>query len=149
MVCLIAFGGLAYVARDGVWSLLGGLAGRVSKFGMVGRQPRIGPVMTIQAIDDQEFQIRWDTGSPAMQQARSAVLAIVDGGVVQRIPLDGPHLRAGAFTFRKHSARVDFRLTIVTADGNSVEAATIFLGPPSMAEEEPAPANAGAATLAR
>jgi hypothetical protein len=122
MVCLaVALGGLAYVARDAAWPLLGGLVGRVS--------PGIGPAMTITAIDDQEFQIRWDTGSPAIREARSAVLAIMDGGVAQRIPLDMRHLQDGAFAFRKHSARVDARLTIVTADGNSVEAATIFLGP--------------------
>jgi hypothetical protein len=72
----------------------------------------------------------------------------VDGGVAQRIPLDGPQLQAGAFTFRKHSARTDFRLTIVTAEGSSVEAATTFLGPLSMAAGEPASTNAGAFTLA-
>jgi proteasome lid subunit RPN8/RPN11 len=147
MVCLaLALGGLVYVARDAVSPLISGLAGRLSPSG--GPAPRIGPAMTIKAIDDQEFQIRWDTGSPAVQEARSAVLAIVDGGMAQRIPLDGPHLQAGAFTFRKHSVRLDFRLTIVTAEGGSVEAATTFLGPLSMAEGEPAPANAGAATLA-
>jgi hypothetical protein len=123
MVCLaVALGGLTYLARDAVWPLLGGLAGRVS--------PGIGPTMTINAIDDQEFEIRWDTGSPAIREARSAVLAIMDGGVAQRIPLDRPQLQKGAFAFRKHSARVDARLTIVTADGNSVEAATMLLGLP-------------------
>ena len=146
MVCLIAPGGLAYVARDAVLPWISGLAGRVSPSG--DPDPRIGPAMTIKAIDDQEFQIRWETGSPAIQEARSAVLAIVDGGVAQRIPLDGPQLQAGAFTFRKHSARTDFRLTIVTAEGSSVEAATTFLGPLSMAAGEPASANAGAFTLA-
>jgi proteasome lid subunit RPN8/RPN11 len=150
MVCLaLALGGLAYAARDAVLPRIGGLAGRISKSRVVGRPPRIGPAMTIKAMDDQEFQIRWDTGSPAIREARSAVLAIVDGGVAQRIPLDGPQLRAGAFTFRKHSARTDFRLTIVTADGGSVEAATMLLVPPSMAEEEHTSANASAAPLAR
>jgi proteasome lid subunit RPN8/RPN11 len=145
MVCLIAPGGLAYVARDAVLPWISGLAGRVSSSS--GLAPRIGPAMTIKAIDDQEFQIRWDTGSPAIQEARSAVLAIVDAGVAQRIPLDRPHLQAGAFTFRKHSARMDFRLTIVTAEGSSVEAATTFLGPPPRVEA-PAPENGSAATLA-
>jgi proteasome lid subunit RPN8/RPN11 len=142
----VALGGLVYVARDAVFPLISGLAGRVSPSG--GPAPRIGPALTIKAIDDQEFQIRWDTGSPAIQEARSAVLAIVDGGEAQRIPLDGPQLQSGAFAFRKHSTRMDFRLTIVTAEGSSVEAATTFLGPLSMAGE-PAPANAGAVTLAR
>jgi len=146
MMYLVALGGLAYVAHDAVLPWISGLAGRVSPSG--GRAPRIGPAMTIKAIDDQEFQVRWDTGSPAIQEARSAVLAIVDGGVAQRIPLDGLQLQAGAFTFRKHSARMDFRLTIVTAEGSSVEAATTFLGSLSMAAGEPAPANAGTVTLA-
>jgi proteasome lid subunit RPN8/RPN11 len=145
----LALGGLAYTARDAVLPRIGGLAGRISKSRAVSRSPRIGPALTVKAIDDQECQIRWDTGSPALQKARSAVLAIVRGGVAQRIPLDGPNLRAGAFTFRKYSARMDFRLTIVTADGGSVEAATMLLVPPSMAEEEHTTANAGAAPLAR
>ena len=85
--------------------------------------------MTISAIDDEEFQIQWDTGSPSIQEVRSAAPAIVDGGVAQHIPLDAAHLQAGVFTFRKHSARMDFRLTIITAKGNSVEGATTFLGP--------------------
>jgi proteasome lid subunit RPN8/RPN11 len=146
MVCLaFALGGLAYVARDAVLPWISGIAGRVSSSG--GPVPEIGPAMTIKAIDDQEFQIRWDIGSPAIQGALSAVLAIVDGGVAERIPLDAAHLQAGAFTFRKHSARMDFKLTIVTAEG-SVEAATTFLGPLSMAVGEPASANAGSVTLA-
>lgn len=147
MMCLVALGGLVYVVRDAVLPWISGLASRVSPSG--GPVPRIGPALTIKAIDDQEFQIRWVTGSPAIQEARSAVLAIVDGGVAQRIPLDGPQLQSGAFAFRKHSARMDFRLTIVTAEGSSVEAATTFLGPLPMAEGEPAPANASAVTLAR
>jgi hypothetical protein len=142
----LTLGGLAYLARDAVLPWISRIARRVSPSG--GSGPRIGPSMTIKAIDDQEFQIRWDTGSPAIQEARSAVLAIVDGGIAQRIPLDAAHLQAGAFTFRKHSARMDFSLTIVTAEGSSVEAATTFLGPFSMAVGEPASANAGAATLA-
>jgi hypothetical protein len=111
----LALGGLAYVARDALLPWISGLAGRVSPSG--DPDPRIGPAMTIKAIDDQEFQIRWETGSPAIQEARSAVLAIVDSGVAQRIPLDGPHLQAAAFTFKKHSARMDFRLTIILAFG--------------------------------
>jgi hypothetical protein len=123
MMCLaVAFGGLVYVARDAGFPLISKLAGRVS--------PGIGPTMTINAIGDQEFQIRWDTGSPAIREARSAVLAIVDGGVAQRIPLDRPHLQNGAFAFRKHGARLDARLTIVTVNGNSVEGATMLLGLP-------------------
>ena len=142
----LALGGLAYVARDALLPWISWIAGRVSPSG--GPVVGIGPAMTIKAIDDQEFQIRWDTGSPAIREARSAVLAIVDGGVAQRIPLDAAHLQAGALTFRKHSARMDFRLTIVTAEGRSVEAATTFLGPVSMAVGEPASANAGVVTLA-
>jgi hypothetical protein len=85
--------------------------------------------MTISAIDDEEFQIQWDTGSPSIQEARSAALTIVDGGVAQHIPVDAAHLQSGAFTFRKHSARMDCRLTIVMAKRNSVEGATTFLAP--------------------
>src|SRR5262249_10169229 len=73
----LALGWIAYVPRDAVLTWITRLAGRVSPSG--GPAPRIGPAMTIGAIDDQEFQVRWDIGSPAIQEARSAVLAIVDG----------------------------------------------------------------------
>jgi hypothetical protein len=106
--------------------------------------------MSINAIDDLgQLQIRWDTSSPAVQEARSAVLAIVDGGPPQRIPLDGPHLEAGVFTYKRHGARVDARLTILTSEGSSLEAATTFLGPPAPAELEPVPAVGSAAVLAK
>ena len=105
--------------------------------------------MTINAVDGQKFQIRWDTGSPVIKEARSAVLAIVDGGPPQRIPLDGPQIGAGTFTYKEPGARVDARLTIVTAEGGFVEAATTFLGLPAMAEGERVLANTGAAALAR
>jgi hypothetical protein len=151
MLCLaIALGGFAFVARDAVLPYIGAFAGRVLTSPAAGPPPRIGPAMSINAIDNLgQLQIRWDTGSHAVQAARSAVLSIVDGGPPQRIPLDGPHLEAGVFTYKKHGARVDARLTIFTSEGSSVEAATTFLGPPSVAEPEPAPSNAPAAALAK
>jgi hypothetical protein len=150
MVCgAVVLGGLAFVARDAVLPLIGGIAGRVSTSREGVPAPKIGPVMTINAVDDQKFQIRWHTGSLVIKEARSAVLAIVDGGPPQRIPLDGPQLGAGMFTYKEPGARVDARLTIVTAEGGFVEAATTFLGLPAMAEGERVLANTGAAALAR
>jgi len=143
-VCLavVALVALAFVARNAV-AWIGGRSGRVLTSTASGPS-RIGPAMSINAIDPQgQVQIRWDTSSQAVLEARSAVLAIVDGGSVQRIALDVPHLRSGAFTYVRQGPRVDARLTILTSDASSVEAATTFLGAP-----QATPAEAGAANLA-
>jgi proteasome lid subunit RPN8/RPN11 len=146
----IALGGFAFVARDAVLPSFRAFASRVSTSPRGSPPLRIGPAMSINAVDNfGQLQIRWDTSSPSVQAARSAVLSIVDGGTPQRIPLDGPHLEAGAFTYKRRGARVDARLTILTAEGSSVEAATTFLGPPTVAEVEPAPSNAPVGALAK
>jgi hypothetical protein len=106
--------------------------------------------MSINAIDDLgQLQIRWDTSSPAVRAARSAVLSIMDGGPPETIPLDRPHLQTGVFTYKRHGARVDARLTILTVEGGSLDAATTFLGPPLPADFEPIPAKGSAAALAK
>lgn len=140
IVCLVlvALGTLAFVERDAVVASIGGLASRVVASREAGQSPGIGPAMSINADYEGQLEIRWDTSSPALQAPRSAVLSIVDGGSVQRLPLDGAHLHAGAVTYTKHGVRVDARLTIVTAEGTSIEAATTFLGAPTPTEEEKA-----------
>jgi hypothetical protein len=147
--CLaIAFGALAFGAGDAVLPLIRNFARRFTTTRAASPQARIGPAMSINAIDALgQVQIRWNTSSSAIQAARSAVLSIVDGGPPQSIPLDGPHLQAGAFTYKRHGTRVDARLTLVTAGGSSVETSTTFLGPPTV-EAEPAPVHVGAGALA-
>jgi proteasome lid subunit RPN8/RPN11 len=151
MLCLaIALGGFAFVARDAVSHSLRAFTRRASTSRAASLPLRIGPAMSINAVDTfGQLQIRWDTSSPSVQAARSGVLSIVDGGPPQRIPLDGPHVQAGTFTYKRNGARVDARLSILTAEGSSVEAATTFLGPPPVEEAEPAPAKAPAGSLAK
>ena len=106
--------------------------------------------MSINAVDDLgQLQIRWDTSSPSIRAAQSGILSIVDGGPPQRIPLDRPQVQAGTFTYKRTGARVDARLTILMADGSSVDAATTFLGPPVIEEAESAASNAPPAVLAK
>jgi proteasome lid subunit RPN8/RPN11 len=98
---------------------------------------------------DGQLQIRWDTGSRAVEKARSAVLLLSDGGQQQRIALDAAQLRAGSLTYTRHSERVDARLTIDTG-GGPFETATTFLGAtPAALEAEAAASSAEAAALAR
>ena len=147
---VVALGGLVFVARDALMPSLRAVARRVSAPRTASPAARIGPAMSISAVDDLgQLQIRWDTGSRSVRAARSGVLSIADGGPPQRIPLDGPQLQAGVFTYKRHGARVDARLTIVTAEGSSVDAATTFLGPPVVEEAEPAGSTASVAALAK
>jgi proteasome lid subunit RPN8/RPN11 len=146
----IALGGLVFVARDAVLPSLRTFARRVTNPPAARPAARIGPSMSISAMDDLgQLQIRWDTASRSVRAGRSGVLSIVDGGPPQRIPLDEPSLQAGAFIYKRHGARVDARLTILTADGSSVDAATTFLGPPVVEEAETAASTAPPADLAK
>ena len=113
----VALGGFVFVAGEAVSprvrAFLHSFAARASTRPAGAPPARIGPAMSITAIDNLgQLQIRWDTGLPSVQEARSAVLSIMDGGPPQRIPLDAPHLRAGAFTYKRHGARVDAGLSI-------------------------------------
>jgi hypothetical protein len=150
----VALGGLVFVAGDAVSprmrAYLHSFAGRASTRPAGAPPARIGPAMSIAAVDNLgQLQIRWDTGLPSVQEARSAVLSIIDGGPPQRIALDAPNLKAGAFTYKRHAARVDAQLSIVTAEGASVEAGTTFLGPPILEEEEAIPSNLSPGALAK
>jgi proteasome lid subunit RPN8/RPN11 len=150
----VALGGLVFVAGDAVFPRLRAFLHRSSTRASTrpaGATPaRIGPAMSIAAVDNLgQLQIRWDTGLPSVQEAQSAVLSIMDGGPPQRFPLDVPHLRAGAFTYKRHGARVDVRLSILSAEGGSVEAATTFLGPPLAEEADAVPSDLPAAALAK
>jgi hypothetical protein len=151
MVCLaIALGGFALVARDAVLRSLRTFTRRASTSRATSAPLRIGPAMSINAVNDLgQLQIRWDTSSPSVQAARSGVLSIVDGGPAQRIPLDGSQVQAGTFTYKRSGARVDARLSILTAEGSYVEAATTFLGPPPVEEPEPVLSKAPAGNLAK
>lgn len=146
----VALGGLVFVARDALLPSLRAAARRVSTPRTASPAARIGPAMSISAVDDLgQLQIRWDTASRSVRAGRSGVLSIVDGGPPQRIPLDGSQLEAGAFIYKRHGARVDARLTIITVEGSSVDAATTFLGPPLVEEAEPAVSRGSAADVAK
>jgi proteasome lid subunit RPN8/RPN11 len=146
----IALGGFAFVARDAVLHSLRTLTRRASTSRATRPPLRIGPAMSINAVNELgQLQIRWDTSSPSVQAARSGVLSIVDGGPPQRIPLDGPQVQAGTFSYKRNGARVDARLSILTAEGSSIEAATTFLGPPPVEEPEPVLSKVPAASLAK
>jgi hypothetical protein len=151
MLCLaVALGGFAFVARDAALPSLRALVRRISKSSPASPSARLGPAMSISAIDNLgQVQIRWDTGSRSVRVARSAVLSIVDGGPPQRISLDASQLQAGTFIYKRHGARVDARLSILTPDGSSIQAATTFLGPSVAEPAEPGPPTVPMGSLAK
>jgi proteasome lid subunit RPN8/RPN11 len=144
-----ALGVFAFETRDVWWPPLQDVMPRIFVSRAAG-PPLFGLAVALSAIDNQgQLQIRWDTTSRAAAEARDAVLSLTDGGPELRINLDGPHLRAGSFTYARHSERVDIRLTIQTPTG-PLETATTFVGSsPATSEAEAAAANAEAAELAR
>jgi hypothetical protein len=101
------------------------------------------PPAKLSATDNQgQLQLRWDSSTAAIAQARDAVLQIDDGGTTTDIPLDSLHLNAGSFTYLRKAERVDAKLTVKLAGGQQVQSAANFLGalpapPPPRPREDP------------
>jgi proteasome lid subunit RPN8/RPN11 len=75
-----------------------------------------------------QLQVRWDSNSRAVREAREAMLTISDGGSSASIPLDPQHLASGSFAYLRQGERVDVKLSLQQADGKRIEEATGFLG---------------------
>jgi hypothetical protein len=76
-----------------------------------------------------ELQIRWNHDSPVLRNAVAGVLIVNNGGPSpQEIRLDAPHIRSGAYTVVRQSAKVDATLSIDLPDGRQMHEATAFLG---------------------
>jgi hypothetical protein len=87
------------------------------------------PIMSIRSLDDRgQLEIQWDRSVRAVTDATSAMLEIIDGSATTRTPLDALHLRAGTFTYIRHSGQVDVRLRIEVPGAPPVTGAISFLG---------------------
>ena len=100
------------------------------------------PPFGLNAVDaNGQLQVRWDSNSRAVREARQAVLTISDAGSSTLIPLDKQHLASGAFAYARQGERVDVKLSLQQADGSRVEEATGFLG--KLPERKSGPENPG------
>jgi len=117
---LLILGGLAFLTRDTWLPPMQAFLTRTPDVLYVG----------LNTLDSNgQLQIRWDHNSPAVRQARDAILSIDDGGQVpESIELDPMHLKAGSFTYGRRSPRVDVTMTLILPDGGKVQEATSFLG---------------------
>ena len=83
------------------------------------------------------MDIRWNGAAPAIEDAATAQLEILDYARRRAVSLDKPHLRKGSFTFVREGQRVDIRMHIRQHDGTQVEEITSFLGPKPMRHPSP------------
>jgi proteasome lid subunit RPN8/RPN11 len=101
------------------------------------------PSMGLKTGDrDGQLEIDWDRLSILIRQGVSARLEISDGSAApQSIPLDGPHLQAGVFTYGRQSEKVDVKLIVRNSEGKEAVEATTYIGklpdrkPPEESEE--------------
>jgi len=77
----------------------------------------------------EDLDITWNRHAEALRDAKSGALTIRNGRVDRTIPVSSKQLREGRVTYHPVSGvDADFRLEIVTADGNLVAESTQLLG---------------------
>jgi proteasome lid subunit RPN8/RPN11 len=106
-------------------------------------QPTASDAIELNAIDHTgQLQVRWNGAAPAVRSASGGSLLILDGTVTVNVPLDGPHVQSGAFTYLRKADRVDVTLALAQPGGKEMRVATLFTGapPPKAAISAPAPA---------
>jgi hypothetical protein len=100
--------------------------------------PQPPPSLGLRTTDhDGQLEIFWDRYPAGIRQDASARLEIIDGGSPQIIPLDAAHLQAGVFTYGRQSEKVDVKLVVSPAQGNTASEVTSFFG--KLPERKPPP----------
>jgi hypothetical protein len=103
---------------------------------------RVG--LQVSALGDRQIRIEWDRTTPAVRDARTATIEIVDGRAKYTLPLTTAQLRHGSLTYGHQSDTVDVRMKLATGAAESVKMVTSYAPPPvappaSAAEPKPSP----------
>lgn len=88
-----------------------------------------GLALDIRDVDGQ-LVLEWNRTAPAVLEAKTASLRIVDGGRQRRLALTQTELRTGSLTYQRRSGDVQFFLTLVTPTGKPVSENARFVGAP-------------------
>lgn len=81
------------------------------------------------AIADRQVRIEWDRTTPAVRDARTATVEIVDGRSKYTLPLTAVQLRNGSLTYGHQTDIVDVRMRLATGAAESVKLVTVMPEP--------------------
>jgi hypothetical protein len=103
---------------------------------------RVG--LQVQAVGDRQIRIEWDRTTPAVRDARTATIEIVDGRAKYTLSLTTAQLRNGSLTYGHQSDTVDVRMKLATGAAESVKMVTSYapspVAPPvPAADQKPSP----------
>jgi hypothetical protein len=110
-------GGWVWLPLSFVFLLVGTVLGfqvALSVRSKVSNTPNINPYeLNLTATPSAEsVHLRWDRGSPALQNAQRGRLVIEEDGQIKNVSLDAGHLRNGSVIYRQAGNDVSFRLEV-------------------------------------
>jgi proteasome lid subunit RPN8/RPN11 len=79
---------------------------------------------------DGQLDIGWNRAAAPVSKAVRGALEITDGSQTRTIPLTPGALALGKFSYKRETGDIQVRMSVESADGNRVQEASRFLGPP-------------------
>ncbi len=79
---------------------------------------------------DGQLDIEWNRTAVPVSKAVRGTLVIADGPQTRTIPLAPAELALGKFSYKRESGDIQVRMSVEAPDGNKVQEASRFLGPP-------------------
>jgi len=79
---------------------------------------------------DGQLDIEWNHAAAPVSKAVRGALEIADGPQTRAVPLTPGELALGKFAYKRETGDVQVRISVEAADGNKVQEASRFLGPP-------------------
>jgi hypothetical protein len=87
--------------------------------------------MTLSVLEREgQLDIEWNPLAAPVSKAVRGTLEIADGPETRTIPLKPADLALGKFSYKRDSGDIQVRLTVEAPDGEKVQEASRFLGPP-------------------
>ena len=87
--------------------------------------------MTLSVLEREgQLDIEWNPLAAPVSKAVRGTLEIADGPGTRTIPLKPADLALGKFSYKRDTGDIQVRLTVEAPDGEKVQEASRFLGPP-------------------
>lgn len=79
---------------------------------------------------DGQLDIEWNRAAAPVSKAVRGTLEIADGPQTRTVPLAPAELAMGKFAYKRETGDIQVRMSVESADGNRLQEASRFLGPP-------------------
>jgi proteasome lid subunit RPN8/RPN11 len=83
---------------------------------------------------DGQLDIEWNRAAAPVSNAVRGTLEITDGPQTRTVPLTRAELEMGKFSYKRQTGDIQVRMSVESADGNKLQEASRFLGPPPSQE---------------